>query len=1152
MARSWQRIVVAFGSMILITFTSLNGQGHWNASNCGNYAPTLDRIVTNSCSSYEPDEYFIFHTNNSNLNVSGQQLSIRVNVTNGSFVSDRWTSNPTALQAMNQQSGCGKPLFLDPFAAPYNGTIPAHANVIAFVQRSPDFSGKLSGLCSQKAIFVLFGNYTPGFIKSMFANTCGSKPGCTRHIVMNLGGCSYDIVYEPDRQSNKNGDYIYGSGNSIRYGNASSCHPVFAPPKYTPPPILNRTELMKCENDADIFHNFSVMNGDNFTAWYTNINDPPIHRGPTFRPPASLFPQPVNSQTASRSLFVANEYGGRSGKPVELTLTTYPSPLTASISLLCGGDQTCNFCDGQEVLLELDLDQNTQQGGFPYSNLIIKNNTTEFPITPLQTGINKIVLPPPSSANNTYRTVSVENKYGCISTSGFKVGEQAINIQKSTAYTLPKIPDMCTSSNKFPLPLTVDQVTGSWFIQNRLIKEINPKSLKPGIHFATFKPSKPCHSIDSVPFQISPVPTAEILLSDIDCSKSTYTPQLSRSSSAGGKWSISPKIPIDGVTGSVSMKDFFPGTTYTWSYHVGTECMIIVEAAITARDCVCKISSRSTALSCNDNATPSDSTDDTFTFDLVVTGKNHSGQWIFQDGSFSGTYDTPTPIGPFRISDGTRTIRIRDHDDPTCTTEITIDPPPACSNQCEISAALTQVTCHDNATPSDSTDDTFTFDLVVTGKNHSGQWIFQDGSFSGTYDTPTQIGPFRISDGTRTIRIRDHDDPTCTTEITIDPPPACSNQCEISAALTQVTCHDNGTPSDTTDDNFTFELSMSGQNHSGNWTLQDGSFSGTYDTPTQIGPFSIHNGQQSIRIIDANDQACQADISIDPPPGCSSQCELKFNLRDSCVIDSLGEKYIYYFIQVNPIQPYTTIGIYFQNQLFDIVPGSGEIPIGPFMKGDIGKEIFITHNSHTNCQHTFKITAPLKCKHPCNLKISDISHPICLQASSGTLKARHLSLRVYSNTYPVLLQLNDHTIGKAINSDLNTYTLPTVHRKAVSGTYTLSARESEQCSTEIILNSACLPEDITFPNAFTPNQDGANDLWIARLPDESKIIRATIYDRWGRQIYNADQKTLYSGEIIWNGMDGSVSSGTGVYKFEIIWTHKSKKYIHSGDILLIR
>ncbi len=86
---------------------------------------------------------------------------------------------------------------------------------------------------------------------------------------------------------------------------------------------------------------------------------------------------------------------------------------------------------------------------------------------------------------------------------------------------------------------------------------------------------------------------------------------------------------------------------------------------------------------------------------------------------------------------------------PICVREITIDVPPP-GIPCNISLNVSNKVCNNNGTPADPNDDTYTFDITVTGTGTSGSW---SGSFDNAYlgvgvlppspyNTPVTLGPF--------------------------------------------------------------------------------------------------------------------------------------------------------------------------------------------------------------------------------------------------------------------------------------------------------------------------------------------------------------------------------------------------------------------------
>jgi GEVED domain/SprB repeat/Secretion system C-terminal sorting domain len=195
----------------------------------------------------------------------------------------------------------------------------------------------------------------------------------------------------------------------------------------------------------------------------------------------------------------------------------------------------------------------------------------------------------------------------------------------------------------------------------------------------------------------------------------------------------------------------------------------------------CSISIATANELCNDNGTPIDPADDTFTFDLTVNGNGTGATWTASiDGqSFSGSYGVLVNIGPFDISAGVLNFTVQDANDPGCNSAGSVTPPATCSynNPCSISATTSNLNCNDNGTPSDPADDTFTFNLTVTGSNTGSNWTATVLGLpvSGSYGTPITMGPYAINGGNIVFTVQDANDPACTAAVSVTPPAPCSN-----------------------------------------------------------------------------------------------------------------------------------------------------------------------------------------------------------------------------------------------------------------------------------------------------------------------------------------------------------------------------------------
>ncbi len=289
---------------------------------------------------------------------------------------------------------------------------------------------------------------------------------------------------------------------------------------------------------------------------------------------------------------------------------------------------------------------------------------------------------------------------------------------------------------------------------------------------------------------------------------------------------------------------------------------------------------------CNNNGTPSNPNDDTYTFSVNVTGFNTGSTWTATwngNSSQTGNYGANTVFGPFSIANGPIMFTFRDSNDPTCQDILMVVPPPTCSNVCEIVATQPETPrCDDNNTPADASDDVFYYTLAVNGFNTSGNWIatLANGQqvAAGAMGSTVTIGPLPIGNGLPfDVNIRDAANANCFTQISVTPPATCSDQCLVQLQYLFSSCFDNDTPYDPSDDQYYVGVQVTGFNTNGFWTTDDPTvggpgFNGTYGAIIAFGPYPISGGDVTIRVWDVGDPACGASISAPAPQTCSDQC----------------------------------------------------------------------------------------------------------------------------------------------------------------------------------------------------------------------------------------------------------------------------------------
>jgi gliding motility-associated-like protein len=89
---------------------------------------------------------------------------------------------------------------------------------------------------------------------------------------------------------------------------------------------------------------------------------------------------------------------------------------------------------------------------------------------------------------------------------------------------------------------------------------------------------------------------------------------------------------------------------------------------------------------------------------------------------------------------------------------------------------------------------------------------------------------------------------------------------------------------------------------------------------------------------------------------------------------------------------------------------------------------------------------------------------------------------------------------------------------------------------------------IWFPNAFTPNGDGINDVFRLKFPGRAANYHLEIFNRWGQRVF--ESKDPAAG---WNGGLSSLEQPVGTYIWMVRWSSPDGvAHQNEGSVLLIR
>ena len=179
---------------------------------------------------------------------------------------------------------------------------------------------------------------------------------------------------------------------------------------------------------------------------------------------------------------------------------------------------------------------------------------------------------------------------------------------------------------------------------------------------------------------------------------------------------------------------------------------------------------------------------------------------------------------------------------------------------------------------------------------------------------------------------------------------------------------------------------------------------------------------------------------------------------------------------------------------------------------------------------------------------------------------------VYSDSVPVIEATADtnfiyqgqsttlHAIPSAGNSiiwnpsgTLNSATsADPVATPSVTTTYQVIITDVNQCTnsdtvTIYVDEVLCLEPELFVPNAFSPDNDGYNDIFRIR-GNTLRSVHLEIYDRWGERMFESDD--LNRG---WDGNFKGKPASPGVYVYHLkAFCYNNREFVKKGNITLLR
>ena len=121
--------------------------------------------------------------------------------------------------------------------------------------------------------------------------------------------------------------------------------------------------------------------------------------------------------------------------------------------------------------------------------------------------------------------------------------------------------------------------------------------------------------------------------------------------------------------------------------------------------------------------------------------------------------------------------------------------------------------------------------------------------------------------------------------------------------------------------------------------------------------------------------------------------------------------------------------------------------------------------------------------------------------------------------------------------------------------YTIKVTNDWGCiaSDTLLVKLHCTMGNVYIPDAFTPNNDGRNDIFYISGTGVKNIRYLRIYDRWGGVMFQKTNFGIDDRSSAWDGrLNGeTVASGSYVYLAELECS-SGEKFIRKGTVTVIR
>lgn len=395
---------------------------------------------------------------------------------------------------------------------------------------------------------------------------------------------------------------------------------------------------------------------------------------------------------------------------------------------------------------------------------------------------------------------------------------------------------------------------------------------------------------------------------------------------------------------------------------------------------------------CNDNNTPSNPADDTYTITFSADKVNNPSSTSFNvlvNGNFVGNFTYNNVHTITLLADGSSPgITLRDALNLLCETSLTVGPLVHCSNQCAIEITQISKVCNNNNTKTDATDDFYTITVNAQALNAPGSAnrfrVFVDNVEVAVFDYGTGGSFVMPADGLdKVIEIRDFDNAACTDSGTTGNLISCSTDCQLTIGNLIYTCDNNGTSSDDSDDFYRIEFLVTAVNGAPNGRFEvrlnnvlNGSYAYGFNHVITV---PADGTVYDITFTDSADPSCFETRTLPAFTSCSGACVINAVVtnitcnNNNTPTNPADDRFTFDLTVtgVNTSGGYTFL-LNNSQGLYTVTRTVGPFPISG---GTINS--FVVDNGNPSCLTAVQVVPPAACSDGCELLVSNFQKTGC-------------------------------------------------------------------------------------------------------------------------------------------------------------------------------